>query len=113
MENAAILFKTAGALALVLGLLALTLYALKHWTKRFQSADNNLIEVISTAMIMHRKYVSVVRVGEQKFVIGVTDTNISLLGVLEDAFSKRLDAASSTPSKEYVSQDHQKHAEVS
>ncbi|GEM_PF-6795104 len=92
MDNAALLFKTAGALAMVLGLLALTLYGLKHWVKRFQNADNNLIEVLSTSMIMPRRYISVVRVGEKRFVLGVTDSSLSYLGTLEDSdFAKHLE----------------------
>ncbi len=89
MENAQLLIRVIGALALIIGLLLLALYGLRRWGSKFQGKGSDLIEVKSVKMLLPKKYLVVVRVGEKNLILGATDHHITLLGSIEEKESAR------------------------
>ena len=80
-EGLNILIRTAGALALILGMLLAILYFLRHWGKTLDRHGDreNLIRVLATRMVLPKKYVSVIRIGPKTLVVGISEHDISLL----------------------------------
>ncbi len=79
------IFKVTGALAIVLGLLMLLVW----WVRKLGlgkklSHQGDIINILDTRMIAPKKFVSVLEVGGEYVVIGVTDTNINLLSRIEN-----------------------------
>ncbi|MFQ5579252.1 MAG: flagellar biosynthetic protein FliO [Nitrospiria bacterium] len=81
MELFPSLFKMLSALLLVLGIIVLAAYGAKRFfgpqLGRFRS--QSLIQVLATSYLGGKREISVVEVGEEYFVVGVTANNISLL----------------------------------
>lgn len=79
------LLKMISALLLVLGIILLSAYGarrflhsrLRHWRRE------SLIHVLSTTYLGPKKEVSVIEVGGEYLVVGVTPSQISLLARLE------------------------------
>ena len=83
MESALQLLKTAGALALVLGILFAAVFILRRWgglPKR--SASQSMIEILSKQSFGPRHHLILVKVtGEQNVLVGVSPQNMSLMCV--------------------------------
>jgi flagellar protein FliO/FliZ len=74
-------------LIIVTGLLFLLLKYLKKsgFPLKSAAAKSNEIKVISTQMIMPRKYISVIRVRDSFLLIGISDNSITMLKELDYA----------------------------
>jgi flagellar protein FliO/FliZ len=83
MEAASQLLKTAGALALVLGILFAFIYILRRWGGLAQrSASQSLIEILSKQSFGPRHHLILVKVtGERNVLVGVSPQNMSLLSL--------------------------------
>ncbi|MEZ0328019.1 MAG: flagellar biosynthetic protein FliO [Dissulfuribacterales bacterium] len=85
------LVRVIASLAIVLGLLFVCMYGFKRWQQRIQGQGKQDIQVLTTQMILPKRYVSLVRVCDRTLILGITDASMTLLGVLEpDGFSKIL-----------------------
>lgn len=96
------LFKTVGALVVVVGLMLLTLHLIrKAGLARTGHRRGGLIRVLDTQMLGPKKYVAVLEVAGQFMAVGITDQQISLLTPLaeNDRLSK---AAHSTTSGDHL-----------
>ncbi len=82
-----IYIRMIGALALVLGLLLLLFYCLKKWGSVIQSSGKGLIEVIETRMILPRRHICVVRVGERTLVLASSEKGFDYIGDIETGSS--------------------------
>ena len=69
-------------LGLILGLLLVTLLALRRFGGRFQGAQTTGLKVISGISVGARERILLVEVGETWLVVGVTTTNIRTLHTL-------------------------------
>ncbi|MGB9712223.1 MAG: FliO/MopB family protein [Dissulfurimicrobium sp.] len=83
METAGFIIKTIGAMAIVLGLMTAALYGIKLWDRRLRGGKADPIEVISTKMIIPKKYLCIVRVADKILIIGASENAVGLLGTLE------------------------------
>ncbi len=81
------LVKMLSSLLLVLALILGIAFALRHFLRsrfsRWKTAP--LVQVLSTAYLGPKKEVSIISVGKQYLVLGVTPNHISLLTRLEEA----------------------------
>lgn len=75
-------------LAVMYGLLYLVKKFLFTYDKKASKLVN--ISVLSTQVLMPKKYISVVKIRDKVYVLGVSDNSISLLDKQED-FTKELD----------------------
>jgi len=83
MEGVFPLLKTAGALALVLGLLFAFVYALRRWGNLVRKpASQPIMEVLSKQSFGPRHHLIVVEViGERKVLVGIAPQTISFLSL--------------------------------
>ena len=81
------LVKMTGALAAVLGLMALTAFAAKRWigVGGVRWGARSPLQVVAALPLGSRKQIAVVAVGETYLVVGVTATQMSLLATLDPA----------------------------
>lgn len=72
---------TLAPLVLILGLLFFALVMIRKYSFSINRKKTNLIkiEVINNHLILPKKYISVVRVQDKLFLLGVSEGNISLL----------------------------------
>lgn len=72
-------------LALILGLMYMLMFIVKKYFYSFDQKNPKLIKikVLSTQMILPKKYIQVVQVKNQILVLGVSDGSINLLTQLE------------------------------
>lgn len=79
------LVKMVGALALVLGLMALTAYLAKRYlgSRIGLWGGRSPLHVLATLPVGVKKQITLVAIGETYLVVGVTPTQISLLTRLE------------------------------
>lgn len=75
--------RVIASLSIVLGLLFVCMYGLRRWQQRIQGQGRQDIQVLTTQMILPKRYVSLVRVCDRTLILGITDTTMTLLGVLE------------------------------
>jgi len=89
MEAASQLLKTAGALALVLGILFAFIYILRRWGGLAQrAASQSMIEILSKQSFGPRHHLILVKVtGERNVLVGVSPQNMSLLSLTTPAMS--------------------------
>lgn len=75
----------AGALAVVLGLMALTAFAAKRWigVGGVRWGARSPLQVVAALPMGPRKQIALVAVGETYLVVGVTATQMSLLATLD------------------------------
>jgi flagellar protein FliO/FliZ len=80
-----IMLKAVGALALVLGLIALIAFWLRKagWGSNVHGRGGSLIKVLDTRMVAPKKYVAVLRIADEFVAVGITDQQINLLTRLE------------------------------
>jgi len=78
--------KTFSALALILAVILIGLYLVKRFWPRGAGLLNTdrLIRVITTSPIAPKKMISVVEVGEDILVLGLTDSQITMLTKITD-----------------------------
>ncbi|MBI3803011.1 MAG: flagellar biosynthetic protein FliO [Nitrospirae bacterium] len=79
------LVKVGASLLLVLGIIALTAYAVKRFLggRLGLWRTQPLIQVLSTTYLGPKKEIAVIEVGKEYLVVGITATQISLLTRLE------------------------------
>lgn len=86
-----VVVKVIASLFIVLGLLFVCMYGLRYWQRRIQGQGRQDVQVLSTQMILPKRYISLVRVCDRTLILGITDTTMTLLGVLEsDGFHEML-----------------------
>lgn len=77
--------KTVGALALVVGLMLLLLVWIKKMGMvKLTGHSGALINILETRLIAPKKYVTVLQVAGERFVVGITDQQISFLTALKN-----------------------------
>lgn len=82
---AAILFKVAGALILVVGIMVfLFIWLKKMGLTKGGLQQGSLIKLIDSKMIAPKKYVAVVQVGSDLLALGVSDQQITMLHHIEN-----------------------------
>ncbi len=80
------ILKMVFALGIVLGLLFLTLYFVRRLKDIHQKAHGtNLIKVLATRGIAPKKYISMIEVGGEIMVLGMSDNSVSLLTKMDRA----------------------------
>jgi flagellar biogenesis protein FliO len=81
-----LLFKTFGALALVVGLFLAIAYALKRWGNLSGRPLSQTMEVVSRQSFGPRHHLIMVKVcGERNVLVGISPQNMSLLHIGEPA----------------------------
>ncbi|MBU0481463.1 MAG: flagellar biosynthetic protein FliO [Proteobacteria bacterium] len=77
--------KVAGALALVIGLMMLTMMLFRKFgVGRSDLGSGSLISILDTRMVAPKKYVAVLKIADELIAVGITDQQINLLGHLEN-----------------------------
>ena len=78
--------KTFSALALMLAVILICFYLVKRFWPRGSGLLNTdrLISVITTSPIAHKKMISVVEVGGELLILGLTDNHITMLTKVTD-----------------------------
>lgn len=73
-------------LGLLLGVMYVLLYLVKKYFYSFEGKGSKhiKIEMLSTQAIMPKKYVSVVKIFDKIFVLGVSDHSISVIDKMDD-----------------------------
>lgn len=89
MESGLLLLKTAGALAVVLGILFAFIYVLKRWGNPLKRpASQAMMEVLCKHSFGPRHHLMLVNVaGQSKVLVGVSPQSICLLPVNAPALS--------------------------
>lgn len=78
------LFKAAGALALVVGIMLLLLFLIKKiGLSRNRLRPNSLIRILDIHSLAPKKHVAVIEVAGEFVVVGITDQQISMLTKLD------------------------------
>lgn len=87
-------------LFVLLGIMYAMLYLVKKYLFTFDKRASKLvnISVLSTQVLMPKKYISVVKIREKVYVLGVSDNSITLLDKQED-FTKDLQNEEINPSE--------------
>ncbi len=101
METSFLIIKMIGALALILGVMGTMVWAIKRFGPMGLSQKKGLISIIESRPFLPKKYLSVVKVGKNYYLIGSTDSQIALLDTLnpsqfegfKDHLSKKLKEA--------------------
>jgi flagellar biosynthetic protein FliO len=82
---AAILFKVAGALILVVGIMIfLFIWLKKMGLTKGGLQQGSLVKLIDSKMIAPKKYVAVVQIGSDLLALGVSDQQITMLHHIEN-----------------------------
>ncbi len=91
------LARMVGALLIVIVCIYLGLYALKRTTMRRYSRNgqHHLLEVLETTCVAPKKTVSLVRVANKAVLVGMTDSQMSLLAELDPDQTAEIMAAQS------------------
>ncbi|MDA8308284.1 MAG: flagellar biosynthetic protein FliO [Deltaproteobacteria bacterium] len=86
MTYGLLFLKTGGALALVLGLFLVIIYALKRWGNLSRRPVSQTMEVLSRQSFGPRHHLIMVKVsGERNVLVGISPQNMSLLCVGDPA----------------------------
>ena len=87
-------------LFVLLGIMYAMLFLVKKYLFTFDKKASRLvnISVLSTQVLMPKKYISVVKIREKVYVLGVSDNSITLLDKQED-FTKDLQNEEFNPSE--------------
>ncbi len=78
--DAGIYIRMIGALAMVTGLLLLLFFCLRKWGALVQGKGQGLIEVVETRMILPRRHICVVRVGDRTMVLASSEKGFDYIG---------------------------------
>lgn len=82
METAGLIIRMVGALVMIMGLLLISLYGIRRWGKRLRGTEGDLIQILATKMILPKKHICLVRVGNNTLILGVSEQCISSLGTI-------------------------------
>lgn len=79
-------------LFVLLGVMYVMLYLVKKYLFTFDKRASKLvnISVLSTQVLMPKKYISVVKIRDKVYILGVSDNSITLIDKQED-FTKELE----------------------
>jgi flagellar biogenesis protein FliO len=80
----AMIAKTVGALAVVVGLMLLLLFWIRKMGLVKTGRGAALVNILETRMIAPKKYVTVLDVAGERFVVGITEQRISFLTSLKN-----------------------------
>ncbi|HIJ77734.1 MAG: flagellar biosynthetic protein FliO [Desulfobulbaceae bacterium] len=79
------IFKTLGSLAIVVGLMLLLLYFIrKAGLTETGNRQTGLIKIIQSKLVGPKKQVSILKIGEEYIVVGITEQNINLLTKIDN-----------------------------
>ena len=84
-QSVTLLIKMVGALGIVLGILLAVNYCVRRWgggLLRERAAAGAMISVVATREILPKKYISIVRIKGNEFVLGISDAGINLVAPL-------------------------------
>ena len=84
-QSLTLLMKMLGALSIVLGILLAVNYSVRRWGGNLfkeRALAGTMISVVATKEILPKKYISVVRIRGNEFVLGISDAGINLLAPL-------------------------------
>ncbi len=70
-------------LIFILGLLYAVLWAVKKYSFSFNGKKSGNIKVLSTQMILPKKYISLVKIEDKVLVLGVSEHSVNLLKELD------------------------------
>lgn len=89
------LLKALLPLVLIIGLLYAAMLFLKRYSFRGKGKDAGIlnIRVLSNKMIMPKKFISVVRVEDKLFLLGLSENSITLLKEIDSPVDKTDEAA--------------------
>ncbi len=75
------MFKTAGGLALIIGLILTAVWLLRRFGGQVTRGGtrNSIIRILDTRMLGQKKYLSVISIGSRTLAVGVTEQSITLL----------------------------------
>ena len=92
-------------LAMLLGLIYLALWSLKKYMFAFDKKRAKLvkIKVLSTQMIMPKKFIQVVQVHDRVLVLGISDHSINVLDKFEDFANDLIESDEEQPESEQFS----------
>jgi len=85
--------RVIGALALTTGLIVATGLLLKRFAPGLKNHGGGPIQVLATRMILPKKHVCLVRIGEKTLILGTAGDNMCLLGTVEGAAAGELPKA--------------------
>ncbi len=83
MDSSLLVLKMTAALALILGLMGLFFWALKRFGSFKLSVSKGMIHVIENRAIAPKRYISIIRVGKMYYLLGSTDTQITLIDAID------------------------------
>lgn len=72
-----------GALVLTMGLIVATGLLLRRFVPGLKGREGDSIQVLATRMILPKKHVCLVRIGEKTFILGSAGDSMCLLGTIE------------------------------
>lgn len=78
-----IYIRMIGAMAMVLGLMAVLFLCLKKWGNTVRNRGGGLIEVMETRMIMPRRHICIVRAGSRVMVLASSEKGLDYLGDMD------------------------------
>ncbi len=84
MEATGLIIRTIGALAMIIGLILAMLYGLRRWGKGIQGEGVDMIQVLSTRMILPKRYISLIKVPGRILIVGSCEQAMVLLGSLDE-----------------------------
>ena len=83
METLGLVAKMTGALAIILGVMFFLVLLLRRFGLVSQVARKGMIEVVENRAILPKRYISLVKVAGNYYLIGSTEQGITLLGSIE------------------------------
>ncbi len=91
MDTLELISKMTGALAIILGLVFLFAYAVRRLGLAGHAIKKGYIEVLENKAILPKRYISLVRVAGNYFLVGSTEHGITLLGSVDKEGLKGFD----------------------
>jgi flagellar biosynthetic protein FliO len=84
-ENASMAFDVVIKLVVVLLLIYVSASVYKKWNQRSAQAPQRILKVHETARLSNKQALHVVQIGEETFLIGATDQNITLIAAVQSS----------------------------
>ncbi len=79
MEATGMIVRMIGALAIILGLMALVAWYVRRYAPGLKPGDPSSIEIEATRMVAPKHYISLVRVKDRELVVGIWDQGMVML----------------------------------
>jgi len=83
MDSYFLIIKMTAVLALVLGLMGLFFWLLKRFGSVKLTVSKGMIDVIEHKAIAPKRYISVIKVGKCFYLLGSTDSQITLIDAID------------------------------